>query len=103
MARCEQCSAEHATKKCGACKAVTYCSKECQKAHFRQHKKVCAQLAQGAFGVRLLSTGSANCGLRHRRRTLLASSRKAVAHWMSCQFALDSSAGKLVAGGKCKA
>ena len=53
MARCEQCSAEHATKKCGACKAVTYCSKECQKAHFRQHKKVCAQLAQGAFGVRL--------------------------------------------------
>ena len=47
MARCSQCETEGATKKCSSCKQAFYCSKECQKAHFRMHKKECAQLAQG--------------------------------------------------------
>lgn len=33
-------------KKCGQCKAVSYCSQECQKADWRSHKAVC--VPQGA-------------------------------------------------------
>lgn len=33
-------------KKCGYCKSVGYCSKECQKAHWPEHKKVCSNLGE---------------------------------------------------------
>ncbi|KAF1848833.1 uncharacterized protein K460DRAFT_404099 [Cucurbitaria berberidis CBS 394.84] len=33
-------------KPCLKCHSVSYCSKDCQKAHFKTHKKVCAGLAQ---------------------------------------------------------
>ncbi|KAF1915380.1 hypothetical protein BDU57DRAFT_433192, partial [Ampelomyces quisqualis] len=33
-------------KQCLKCHSATYCSRECQKAHFKAHKKVCAALAQ---------------------------------------------------------
>ena len=29
------------TKKCGACKAIIYCSVACQKADWKQHKSIC--------------------------------------------------------------
>ena len=35
-------------KRCTACKSVSYCSRECQMAHWTEHKMVCKQLqAQG--------------------------------------------------------
>ena len=33
-------------KPCITCKSVLYCSRDCKKAHQKQHKKVCASLAQ---------------------------------------------------------
>ncbi|KAK7994521.1 hypothetical protein PG991_016109 [Apiospora marii] len=33
-------------KPCITCKSVLYCSRDCKKAHLKQHKKVCAKLAQ---------------------------------------------------------
>ncbi|KAF2755422.1 hypothetical protein EJ05DRAFT_512937 [Pseudovirgaria hyperparasitica] len=33
-------------KECIKCHSVSYCNKDCQKAHFKVHKKVCAGLAQ---------------------------------------------------------
>ena len=47
MARCSHCGTEGASKKCSNCKQAFYCSKDCQKAHFRIHKKECARLANG--------------------------------------------------------
>eukprot|EP00892_Ulva_mutabilis_P011907 jgi/Ulvmu1/9089/UM005_0184.1 len=46
MAVCRLCQKENATKKCSACKQAWYCNKDCQKAHYKVHKKECAQLAQ---------------------------------------------------------
>jgi hypothetical protein len=33
-------------KPCSKCQSVSYCSRECQKADFKKHKKVCAAAAQ---------------------------------------------------------
>ena len=33
--------AEPATKKCGKCNMINYCSKECQKSHWKLHKGFC--------------------------------------------------------------
>ena len=30
--------------KCGKCKAVKYCSRDCQKTHWKEHRKVCKQV-----------------------------------------------------------
>jgi hypothetical protein len=30
---------------CSACKAASYCSRDCQLEHWKQHKKLCKQLA----------------------------------------------------------
>lgn len=35
-----------ALKKCAACNSVRYCSKECQKGHWKEHKHVCAERKQ---------------------------------------------------------
>lgn len=44
---CAQCSKSPSTlKQCLKCHSVAYCNKDCQKAHFKTHKKVCAGLAQ---------------------------------------------------------
>ena len=45
-AQCTKSDTEKPLKQCLKCHSVAYCSKECQKAHFKSHKKVCASLAQ---------------------------------------------------------
>jgi hypothetical protein len=40
-ARCEACD-KVCTTRCKDCKQVYYCSRVCQKVHWRIHKKVCA-------------------------------------------------------------
>ncbi|KAH3953391.1 MYND-type zinc finger protein samB [Parastagonospora nodorum] len=45
--QCAQCAKSPDTlKQCLKCHSVAYCGKDCQKAHFKMHKKVCASLAQ---------------------------------------------------------
>ncbi|KAH7314342.1 hypothetical protein BKA65DRAFT_516632 [Rhexocercosporidium sp. MPI-PUGE-AT-0058] len=44
---CKKCSTEDKPlKPCTKCQSVQYCSKECQKADFKNHKKECAKKAQ---------------------------------------------------------
>ncbi|KAF1828288.1 hypothetical protein BDW02DRAFT_467795, partial [Decorospora gaudefroyi] len=44
---CAQCGQTPSVPKtCNKCHSAAYCNKDCQKNHFRQHKKVCASLAQ---------------------------------------------------------
>lgn len=44
---CAQCGKSPDTlKQCIKCHSVTYCNKDCQKAHYKAHKKACPMLAQ---------------------------------------------------------
>lgn len=49
--KCDSCSKpesdpEKPLKACSKCQSAHYCSRECQKADFKKHKKVCAEKAQ---------------------------------------------------------
>ena len=40
---CALCGKGGAQSKCGDCREVSYCSRDCQKAHWKTHKSVCTQ------------------------------------------------------------
>ena len=40
---CAVCGTAGATKCCGRCKAVVYCSRKCQRSHWKAHKKECGK------------------------------------------------------------
>lgn len=42
---CDYYSREHANLKCSKCKCVYYCSQDCQKKDWKEHKEVCNALA----------------------------------------------------------
>jgi hypothetical protein len=46
---CQKCAKGGQTKlfKCGSCQSVRYCSKECQKADWKEHKVLCKLLGKG--------------------------------------------------------
>ncbi|KAI0996904.1 hypothetical protein K3495_g11278 [Podosphaera aphanis] len=60
-------------KPCVKCHSVTYCSRECQKADFKRHKKSCATAAQAYaheanFRMESRGSGSASRGGREGHR-----------------------------------
>jgi hypothetical protein len=45
---CENCDKKgYDLKKCASCQGVRYCSTQCQKAHWKQHKELCKELSEG--------------------------------------------------------
>ena len=44
LGKCAQCS-NLGDLRCGKCKQVHYCSKECQKAHWATHKQTCTRVS----------------------------------------------------------
>ena len=44
MPRCGNSCGQQGTKRCSKCQTVYYCSKECQKAHWKIHKKACSEI-----------------------------------------------------------
>lgn len=68
-AQCEKTPESAPLKQCLKCHSVSYCSKDCQKAHFKSHKKVCASLAQEyakAHEPKMASRAPARAGARDR-------------------------------------
>ncbi len=61
-------------KRCTRCKAVTYCSRECQKSHWKDHKSMCGALA-GEENSETAVAGSNNKA-KIRATTTLALTRK---------------------------
>lgn len=51
-ATCAQCAIKHAKKRCSACRRVFYCSVECQKAAWPDHKRNCRKPAESAAAAR---------------------------------------------------
>ena len=52
---CNYCGISNSQKKlkaCAACKSVKYCSPECQKKHWKAHKKACKMMRKGRKEVR---------------------------------------------------
>ncbi|KAF9907095.1 hypothetical protein EC991_011313 [Linnemannia zychae] len=52
-AKCSKTSSEGGSslKRCSKCRSVQYCSRECQKDHWKVHKKVCASIANAGTGT----------------------------------------------------
>ena len=48
--RLDQSAGQVKFKQCGGCKAVIYCSKECQTAHYPEHKRLCRERPSGGKG-----------------------------------------------------
>lgn len=42
--RCANCGREGPTKRCSRCRSESYCSKECQRKHWKNHKRTCNML-----------------------------------------------------------
>lgn len=46
VTECDCCKAANAEQRCSKCKCAYYCSRECQKKDWPQHKRICQELAQ---------------------------------------------------------
>ena len=68
-------------KNCTACRLVKYCGVDCQRAHRKQHKKVCKQRAAKLKEEQLYSRGK-----RGRRGTSARFAPCRSHYWLSVQF-----------------
>lgn len=50
---CAHCSLPNCTARCSQCRKVYYCSPECQKSHWKQHKRACNPVSVGFEKLRL--------------------------------------------------
>jgi len=48
LRECGQCGKEEDLQNCSRCKVIAYCSRECQLAHWKQHKLVCKKSSPGS-------------------------------------------------------
>ena len=48
---CAACASPRALQRCGACKLVVYCSRECQAKHWKSHREACAQFRRAKAPV----------------------------------------------------
>ena len=62
-------------KKCSACKKVYYCSRKCQKADWKRHKKVCCKKAT-TFSSPERQSFDANAQMDEKSRSILHASLK---------------------------
>ncbi|XP_061368081.1 ubiquitin carboxyl-terminal hydrolase 18-like [Gastrolobium bilobum] len=56
--------ATHATKKCSRCKAVRYCSRECQQSHWNSGHKTNCKDVRDTVAISLTQNGATNGGFR---------------------------------------
>jgi hypothetical protein len=66
---CSGCGAEDAQerfKKCGRCMVARYCGAECQRAHWKAHKKTCVAAAEGGVAAAAPPPAEAAGGRRSR-------------------------------------
>ncbi len=71
---CSNCNNTSTLSACGRCNSVSYCSRECQCAHWRQHKTACAEIvAERARAAKQYPLGAyANTQLRGYIGSLMA-------------------------------
>lgn len=63
---CANCQSVHdSLKTCGSCKALKYCNRDCQKAHWKRHKENCTRLAQGQHHTYISSEELTQYNLPH--------------------------------------
>lgn len=48
---CSNCMNKAGSLKCGECRMANYCSRECQRAHWQQHKKMCQQTGKDTLEI----------------------------------------------------
>ena len=65
---CALCGKGGAKSKCSDCRQVSYCSRDCQKAHWKTHKSVCTQACVIVFHGSIQDVAT-NDGPRDQRKT----------------------------------
>ena len=65
---CALCGKGGAKSKCADCRQVSYCSRDCQKAHWKTHKSVCTQACVIVFHGSIQDVAT-NDGPRDQRKT----------------------------------
>jgi len=69
---CAQCGQAAATARCTRCKTVFYCDRECQKAHWKTHKKECGQKATKKQKEEVVEEGEEVVQINRKKKTARA-------------------------------
>ena len=94
MATCAGCGSEAAPNLCSRCQRARYCSRPCQTAHWKQHKRMCVTAAPSSEAAGKDSSGACPECAKAWKECACAESP-------SCWICLESS-GKLLRGCACR-